>query len=97
MDREHPARLYPQAPAFGAKANGPRSACCAFHYKHRPMLKQAGYKPALHLVAQNQMDREHPARPFPQALAIGATGQWTAQGLLRPLQQALVHVATGEL
>jgi hypothetical protein len=33
------------------------------------MLQHAGYKPAFHLVAQNQMDREHPARLYPQAQA----------------------------
>jgi hypothetical protein len=52
-------------------------------YKHRPMLQRAGYKPAFHLVAHNQMDREHVARLFPQAQAFGATGHWTAQRLLR--------------
>jgi hypothetical protein len=89
MDREHPARPYPQSPPFGAKANGPRSARCAFAAstglccirptkwtasmllatirKHWPMLHRAGCKPAFHLVARNLMDREHPARLYPQA------------------------------
>jgi hypothetical protein len=78
------------------QANGPRSACCAFSVKHRPMLQRAGYKPAFHLVAHNQMDREHPARLYPQAPPFGASGQWTAQRLLRPLPQAPAHVAAGE-
>jgi hypothetical protein len=67
MDREHVARMFRQALAYGAKANGPRSACCAFSVKRGPMLQQAGYKPAVHLVALYQMDREHVARLFPQA------------------------------
>jgi hypothetical protein len=33
--------------------------------KHWPMLQRAGCKPALHLVALYQMDREHVARLFP--------------------------------
>jgi hypothetical protein len=48
MDREHPARPVPQTPAIGAKANGPRSACCAYITKHQPMLQHAGYKRARH-------------------------------------------------
>jgi hypothetical protein len=60
------------------------------------MLQHAGYKPALHLVAQHQMDREHPARPYPQAQAYVATGHWTAQRLLRLYLQAPAHVAAGE-
>jgi hypothetical protein len=126
LDREHPARPFPQAPPFGAhsldraapaapfplstgpccskrvanprsiwwrktkwtasillarfrerrplaqQGNGPRSACCALSVKHRSMLQQAGCKPAFHLVAHNQLDREHPARLYPQALAFGA-------------------------
>jgi hypothetical protein len=73
MDPEQPARLYPQAQARVAKATGPRCACCASIPKRRPMLQQAGCKPAFHLVAQNQMDREHVARMFPQALTRVAT------------------------
>jgi hypothetical protein len=41
MDREHPARLFPRALAFGVKATGPRSACCASSHRHRPLLQQA--------------------------------------------------------
>jgi hypothetical protein len=46
------------------------------------MLQHAGYKPALHLVARNQLDREHPARLYPQAPPM-LQSQWTAQRLLR--------------
>jgi hypothetical protein len=39
------------------------------------------------LQQPNQMDREHPARPFPQAQNLVATGHWTAQRLLRPFRK----------
>jgi hypothetical protein len=42
-------------------------------HKHRPMLQQAGCKPAVHLVAQNQLDREHVARLYPHAPPFVAT------------------------
>jgi hypothetical protein len=53
------------------------------------MLQEAGYKPALHLVAQNQMDREHPARPFPQA------PPFVAKALDRAALAAPFTVSTG--
>jgi sulfur relay (sulfurtransferase) DsrC/TusE family protein len=83
MDREHPARPFRK-----------RMPLLQKHWTAQLLLRPSsqapayvatcGYKPAFHLVAHNQMDREHVARIYPQAQAYVATGHWTAQRLLRP-------------
>jgi hypothetical protein len=59
--------------------------------KHRPMLQQTGCKPALHLVAQNQMDRaalgSRPSRkhrPMLQQAQQALRGPWDGASLIAP-------------
>jgi hypothetical protein len=97
MDREHHARPFPQAQTHVAKANGPRSACCALYQKRKSMLQHAGCKPALHLVGQTRWTAERLLRPSLQAQArveTGAAGAARSIGCA-PFPPAFAHLATG--